>query len=79
MMHDINEHDVRQAAQRLAAICREGRREDAPCPDNCPGLVACGRDKRASSSIQVWIKSICPSLTPELEPTHSRWRRCQDD
>jgi len=31
---------VREAAIRLALICREGRQ--IPCPANCPGEMACG-------------------------------------
>ncbi len=33
--------DIREAAQRIAANCREARREGSACPLNCPGLMTC--------------------------------------
>lgn len=37
--------DIRAAAQRIAANCREFRPQEAACPVNCPGLTACGREQ----------------------------------
>ncbi|MBI4643920.1 MAG: hypothetical protein HY743_09445, partial [Deltaproteobacteria bacterium] len=43
--------DLREAASRMAHICKAGRPEWVECRGNCPGRMACGKEQLAPAEI----------------------------